>query len=157
MFSGEELSLNLKVLGDLHGPESGPFGPHGCASYSPGSGLPSLQSTMPPARGADGACLRQTAGLAQVLSSAGGPGLSPAPTITLGGSNVAAGPCLSLLSAQALSPGWAVATLLKTERRGNSCHAEAQATHDCQESHPRSCSEHGPEFLAAAGSVRVRL
>ena len=48
-------------------------------------------------------------------------------------------------------------SLLKTERRGNSCHAEAQVTHDCQESYPRSCSEHSPEFLAAAGSVRVRL
>lgn len=48
-------------------------------------------------------------------------------------------------------------SLLKTEQRGDSCHAEAQATHDCQKSYPRSCSEHGPKFLAAAGSVRVRL
>lgn len=64
---------------------------------------------MPPASRADGACLRQTAGLAQVQSSAGGPGLSLAPAVTLGGINVAAGPRLSLLSAQALCPGWAVA------------------------------------------------
>ena len=102
MFSGEELSLNLEVLSYLHG-HKGPLEPTDVPD-SPGSGLLSLQSTVPPASRADGDCWRQTAGLAQVQSSAGGPGLGLVPAVTLGGSDVAAGPYLSLLSTQALSP-----------------------------------------------------
>lgn len=77
---------------------------------------------MPPASRADGACLRQTAGLAQVQSSAGGPGLSLAPAVTLGGINVAAGPRLScLLRLCALAGLWPPPPQDRVEREQLTC------------------------------------
>lgn len=85
----------------------------------------------------------------------GGPGLGLSPAVPLGGGNVAVGLCLSLLSAQALSLGWAVAAAPRDRVERNSFHIEAQASDSLQESHRRGLSEHVPHFLAVAGSART--
>lgn len=87
---------------------------------TPGSGLPSLQSTMLPASRVVPAWGRRQDW--HRFKSARWPRTPAWLLPSLGGINVARWPVpVMLLSAQALSPGWAVAHhLLKTEWRGNS-------------------------------------
>ena len=65
------------------------------------------------------------------------------------------GLCLSLLSSQALSPGWAMAAAPRDRVERNSLHIEAQASDSRQESHRTGLSEHVPRVLAVAGSART--
>lgn len=87
--------------------------------------------------------------------SAGGPGLSLAPAVT-GRHQRGRWPVPVTLVCSGSVPGWAVAT--------TSSRQSGEGTVDMLKLRPpmtarshRSCFEHGPEFLAAAGSVRVRL